>query len=61
MISSLASKGQDFKLRGIQFHLWHEENTNVALSKNNLTLRNSIKNEIKWCENGINSINKNED
>ena len=52
---------KNMRFRGIQFHLWHEENTNVALSKNNLTLRNSIKNEIKWCENGINSINKNED
>ena len=51
---------KNVRFNAIQFHLWHNENSRVALSKNDVILQNSINNQIKWCENGVNSIEKNE-
>ena len=44
----------------IQFHLWHNENPRMLLSQNNAILEHAIINHSQWCENGINSIGKNE-
>tara|TARA_B100000787_G_scaffold170207_1_gene164834 strand:+ start:1921 stop:2718 length:798 start_codon:yes stop_codon:yes gene_type:complete len=51
---------KNVRFKAIQFHLWHNENTRDSLDQNNLILKKAINNHIKWCENGINSINKNE-
>ena len=53
-------KRRNIRFNAIQFHLWHNENTNVSLDRNNLILQNTINNHIQWCENGINSIESNE-
>ena len=52
--SGLTRKSIRFNL--IQFHLWHNENSRVTLEKNDMILDCAIKNRIKWCENGINSM-----
>jgi glycosyltransferase involved in cell wall biosynthesis len=53
-------KRKNIRFNGIQFHLWHKENTNIELNKNDLILEKSIKDKMKWCINGINSLNQNE-
>ena len=44
----------------IQFHLWHNENPRMSLRQNDAILEHAIINHSQWCENGINSIGKNE-
>tara|TARA_B100000787_G_scaffold36974_1_gene25999 strand:- start:52 stop:849 length:798 start_codon:yes stop_codon:yes gene_type:complete len=58
MNSAIKRKNVRFKL--IQFHLWHNENSRISLKKNDEILNNVINNHIEWCENGMNSMNKNE-
>jgi glycosyltransferase involved in cell wall biosynthesis len=53
-------KRKNVRFNAIQFHLWHNENSRISLEKNDAILDDSINNCIKWCENGINSIEKNE-
>jgi len=57
--SGIVRKSVRFNL--IQFHLWHGVNSRGSLEKNDEILNNSIKKNIHWCENGINSVLKNED
>jgi hypothetical protein len=47
------------RFSAIQFHLWHNEYAQVSL-KNIERLENSIKNSIKFCENGISLMDRNE-
>jgi len=47
---------KNVRFAAIQFHLWHNENSRLALKHNDDILQNSINNNIKWCQNGINSI-----
>ena len=37
----------------IQYHLWHVENKNTLLSKNDAILQDALFNRLKWCDNGI--------
>ena len=37
----------------IQFHLWHIENPRKYLIKNDLLLKFTINNNLKWCNNGL--------
>jgi glycosyltransferase involved in cell wall biosynthesis len=53
-------KRKNIRFRAIQFHLWHNENSRISLKKNDEILANTINKNIKWCENGINSIIKND-
>jgi hypothetical protein len=53
-------KRKNVRFNAIQFHLWHNENSRLSLKKNDVILDNTIKKGIQWCENGINSIEKNE-
>jgi len=54
-------KRKNLRFNAIQFHLWHNENSRISLKKNDGILDDAIKNRSQWCENGINSIEKNED
>jgi len=53
-------KRKNVRFNAIQFHLWHNENTRVLLHKNNAILEKTINSRSHWCENGINSLEKNE-
>ena len=53
-------KRKNVRFNAIQFHLWHNENSRISLEKNNAMLEDAINNRIQWCENGINSLEKNE-
>ena len=53
-------KRKSVRFNAIQFHLWHNENSRISLEKNDAILDDAINNRIQWCENGINSIEKNE-
>ena len=47
---------KNLRFKGIQFHLYHPESKNVSLKRNDLILKESIKNKSVWCNNGINSF-----
>jgi glycosyltransferase involved in cell wall biosynthesis len=51
---------KNLRFNAIQFHLWHNENSRMSTEKNNEMLIETINNSSQWCENGINSIEKNE-
>jgi glycosyltransferase involved in cell wall biosynthesis len=53
-------KRKNIRFNAIQFHLWHNENSRISLKRNDAMLEDAINNCIQWCENGINSIHKNE-
>ena len=53
-------KRKSVRFNAIQFHLWHNENSRISLERNDAILDDAINNRIQWCENGINSIEKNE-
>jgi glycosyltransferase involved in cell wall biosynthesis len=53
-------KRKNVRFNAIQFHLWHNENSRMSLKRNDTMLGDAINNRIHWCENGINSIEKNE-
>ena len=53
-------KRKNVRFNAIQFHLWHNENSRLSLKRNDAILDNAIKKGIQWCENGINSIEENE-
>lgn len=53
-------KRKNVRFNAIQFHLWHIENSRKSLKRNDLMLNDAINNGTHWCENGINSIKKNE-
>ena len=53
-------KRKNVRFNAIQYHLWHNENSRLSLKRNDAILDNAIKKGIQWCENGINSIGKNE-
>ena len=52
---------KNIRFSATQFHLWHNENTRATISQNNILLEEAINIRSKWCNNGINSIKKNED
>ena len=51
-------KRKNIRFNAIQFHLWHNENSRISLKENDEILNNVINKNIRWCENGINSIKK---
>jgi glycosyltransferase involved in cell wall biosynthesis len=51
---------KNIRFAAIQFHLWHNDNSRISLKNNDKLLDNAINNHLEWCENGINSIEKNE-
>jgi len=51
-------KRKNIRFNAIQFHLWHNESSQKSLRKNDEMLKDVINNQIKWCDDGINSINK---
>jgi predicted glycosyltransferase involved in capsule biosynthesis len=53
-------KRKNVRFKGIQFHLWHDENARTDLKRNNELLQYTIKNRILRCENGMNSRDLNE-
>ena len=53
-------KRKNVRFNAIQYHLWHNENSRISLEKNDEILVNTINNQVQWCENGINLIEKNE-
>jgi glycosyltransferase involved in cell wall biosynthesis len=53
-------KRKNIRFNAIVFHLYHNENSRIALEKNDQLLQKTIFNSSTWCENGINKMNKNE-
>ena len=53
-------KKKNIRFLAIQYHLWHNENNRGCLKINDVMLETAIKNNVQWCKNGINSIEKNE-
>lgn len=51
---------KNVRFKAIQFHLWHNENARISLKRNDELLQYAIDNRIQWCENGMNSIESNE-
>lgn len=51
---------KNIRFSATQFHLWHNENTRATISNNNTILEDAINSSSKWCDNGINVIEKNE-
>ena len=51
---------KNIRFSATQFHLWHNDNTRAAISQNNIILEDAISSKTKWCNNGINLIEKNE-
>tara|TARA_B110000261_G_scaffold159288_1_gene196936 strand:+ start:753 stop:1541 length:789 start_codon:yes stop_codon:yes gene_type:complete len=49
-------KRKNVRFNSIQFHLWHNDNSRTLLEKNDGILSDTLNNQKKWCENGINSI-----
>jgi len=49
---------QTIKFNCIAYHIWHDENTRESLQRNDQILENTIKNKLKWCDNGINKYSK---
>ena len=37
----------------IQYHLWHNENKNTLLNRNDAILQHALLNRLQWCDNGI--------
>ena len=37
----------------IQYHLWHAENKNKFINKNDAILQQALFDRLKWCDNGI--------
>ena len=37
----------------IQYHLWHQENKNTLLNRNDAILQHALLNRLQWCDNGI--------
>ena len=37
----------------IQYHLWHKENKNTLLNRNDTILQHALINRLHWCDNGI--------
>ena len=37
----------------IQYHLWHAENKNTFLNRNDAILQNALFNRLQRCDNGI--------
>jgi len=54
-------KRKNVRFKAIQYHLWHNENSRKSLEKNDAILDDALINHLQWCENGINSIENNED
>jgi glycosyltransferase involved in cell wall biosynthesis len=46
-------KRKNLKLGGIGFHLWHPENSQQLLQKNQALLEKALKNRETWCRNGL--------
>lgn len=44
---------KNIRFNSILFHLWHIENTNESLVKNDLLLESSMTSKSRWCVNGI--------
>jgi glycosyltransferase involved in cell wall biosynthesis len=53
-------KRKNIRFRAIQFHLWHNEYSRKSLNRNDVILERTIKNQLRWCSNGITSIKNNE-
>jgi glycosyltransferase involved in cell wall biosynthesis len=55
-IVRLMNKGvrrKTLKFLAIQFHLWHNEDNQKSLDKNNSLLKLSIDSNLDWCDSGI--------
>jgi glycosyltransferase involved in cell wall biosynthesis len=46
-------KRRNLKLGGVAFHIWHPENSQQLLSKNQVLLDQALIEEKIWCENGL--------
>jgi glycosyltransferase involved in cell wall biosynthesis len=46
-------KRQNLKLGGVGFHIWHPENSQQLLHKNQALLEKALENGEKWCKNGL--------
>jgi len=44
---------KNVKFNAIAYHIWHNESSKLSLHKNDNLLRDSIKENIKWCKNGM--------
>ena len=46
-------KRKSLHYNAIQYHLWHNENKNPLLHRNDAILQNALFNKLQWCDNGI--------
>ncbi|HRE52525.1 MAG TPA: glycosyltransferase family 2 protein [Flavitalea sp.] len=64
MIIRLYNKGFKrvyFKLQGVVYHLYHQENDRSNLAKNDEILNAALTKRLDWCEKGINQYLSQED
>ncbi len=47
-------KRQNLKFKAVAYHLYHKNNSRKHLEENDRILKNTIKNKLIWCENGLN-------
>ena len=59
-LNNIGIKRKSVRFHAIQLHLWHNENSRLSIEKNDRILDDAINNHTHWCENGINSVRKNE-
>jgi len=46
-------KRQNLKLGGVGYHIWHPENSQQLLEKNQAILDDALQENKKWCSNGL--------
>jgi len=46
-------KRKDVPFSAMMFHLWHEENVNESMERNEMILAEAIKSPSFYCKNGI--------
>ena len=58
-ITRLVNQGirrKTLRFNALQYHLWHPMSSKEPLLKNNQLLKSTVKNNLNYCENGINSF-----
>ena len=46
-------KRKNLKFGGAGFHIWHPENAQILLQKNQALLEETLEEGKKWCDNGL--------
>ena len=55
---NIGIKRKTLRFNAVQYHIWHPQNKQESLRKNNLLLKLAIDNNIQFCKSGINRYKK---